>query len=177
LRSRTPLEPLSRALVLLGVLTIAGAFIFERFLLRPTFFKGQRSGKRRVVGELLVQRSRRLAWLAFLLLMGGSVGQLWAQAATVYEVDVIAVTWANVESLLRLTDWGNLWLLRLWLMLGILAGLALTMLLSFPEDDPEWEAEAEEDKAEDDADGDEAEVVAEAAPGTPLGQIIAFGAA
>src|SRR5690606_38411288 len=64
LRSRTPLEPLSRALVLLGVLTIAGAFIFERFLLRPTFFKGQRSGKRRVVGELLVQRSRRLAWLA-----------------------------------------------------------------------------------------------------------------
>lgn len=177
LRSRTPLEPLSRALVLLGVLTIAGAFIFERFLLRPTFFKGQRSGKRRVVGELLVQRSRRLAWLAFLLLMGGSVGQLWAQAATVYEVDVIAVTWANVESLLRLTDWGNLWLLRLWLMLGILAGLALTMLLSFPEDDPEWEAEAEDVKTEDDADGDEAEVVAEAAPGTPLGQIIAFGAA
>jgi copper transport protein len=173
IRNRTPLEPLSRAAVLIGVLTIAGAFIFERFLLRPTFFRGERSDERRVVGAVLVQRSRRLAWLAFLLLMGGSVGQLWAQAATVYEVDVAAVTWANVESLLRLTEWGNLWLLRLWLMLGVLAGLALTMLLTFPEDELAWETD-EEAEAEGE---DEAEVMAEPASGTPLGQIVAFGAA
>ena len=131
-----PLEPLARGLALLGALTIAGGLFFERLLIIPVFFHSGASGFRIApgLGRRLQRRTRHLIWLALLVFGLASVYQLAAQAATLFNVALSDVQGLYMNVVLRTTDWGRLWLWRIWLFSIIAVYMAATALIAAPED-------------------------------------------
>lgn len=123
---RAPFEPLARGLTLIGALAVAGGLLFERLLILPIFFKAGAAPETVALGNRLVRRARRVMWLALLLFIIGSVVQLVGQAATLFNVSLGEMQMLYVNVILRTTDWGGLWLWRLWLF----SVLAIYMLAS-----------------------------------------------
>lgn len=130
-----PFEPLARGLVLLGALTITGGLLFERLLIVPVFFAANASAQARATGRRLLRRARRLLWLAVIILGLASVYQLVGQAATLFNVSLSQIEELYVSVVLRTTDWGRLWLWRIWLFSIVTVYMVANTLIASPLED------------------------------------------
>ena len=117
---QSPIEPVVRWLVLLGVLVVAGAASFELAVAGPVLKRRGFNDRLRLLWEL---RSTRLKATALCLLILASAVQLVMQASAIYEQPILSVLRGPVGTVLAETDWGRLWVWRM----GLAADIAGVM--------------------------------------------------
>lgn len=108
---QSPFSPLLRWLVLLGALTLAGGLVFELLVTRPILFAARSSFALREAGLAFSGRSSRLMWLALVVFLAASVGQLLSLVTvdTSLREALGGPLWTTLSS----TGWGELWLWRI----------------------------------------------------------------
>lgn len=129
---RAPLEGFARGLVLVGALALVGGLLFERLLIVPVFFKAGVSAATVALGVRLLRRARRVMWLALLLFTLSSLYQLVGQAITLFNIPLAQLETLYVSVVLRTTDWGNLWIWRMWLFSIVAIYLIAEALIAAP---------------------------------------------
>ena len=108
---QSPFSPLLRWLVLLGALTMAGGLVLELLVTRPILFAARSSSAMREAGLALSARSSRLMWLALVVFLAASAGQLLSLVTvdTSLGEALGGPLWTTLSS----TGWGKLWLWRI----------------------------------------------------------------
>lgn len=122
---QSPVEPVLRWLVLLSGLAIVGGLSFELLVIRPAL-SGRNAG--RDLGELrerLASRTLKLLWAAIIIFLLASLGQLVVQTAVVFDAPLQEALGRPIKDVITGTEWGNLWLWRVGLLLGIAVVLSL----------------------------------------------------
>jgi copper transport protein len=116
---QSPLEPVVRWLVLMGVLALFGGFVFELLVTRPVLMGLNSSQVFRHLGQRMTSRTFKLVWIAMAVVLIASLAQLVLQTSLVFEVPLHQAIGSNWISILTETRWGNLWLWRVGLLLPI----------------------------------------------------------
>jgi copper transport protein len=121
-------EPVLRWLVLLSGLAIVGGLSFELLVTRHVL-SGRNAGRDlRVLRERLASRSLKLLWVAMVIFLLASLGQLIVQTAAVFDASFQEILGSPIMDIITGTDWGNLWLWRVGLLLAIAVALSLDAL-------------------------------------------------
>lgn len=123
---RSPLEPVLRWLILIGVLALFGGFGFDLLVSRPVLIGKDSNQFFRQLGQRVTSRIFKLIWIATGLVFVASIGQLIVQTALVFDVLVYRSIGSNLLSVLADTQWGKLWLWRV----GLLLPLAVLVLFT-----------------------------------------------
>jgi copper transport protein len=119
----SPWEPVVRALILWGLLTVTGGLVFELVIMGRPAGKDKR-GKE--IQEKLSARMTAVLWVALVVAVVASAGQLLLYAAALFDIPIGQVFGGPLRSALSRTDWGRFWVWRAWLLLllvMVLAGL------------------------------------------------------
>ena len=120
----SPLQPVARWIILLGILSAVGGVTFLIFVARPaltdqdTQYESIAVLRRMVFWGVLI-----MACMASAVLIVASVVQLVVQASVAYETSIMGALGEPLRSLLVETDWGRLWLWR-----ALLAALMMVVL-------------------------------------------------
>lgn len=114
---QSPLEPVVRWLVLMGVLTLFGGFVFELVITRPILLGNNTDQVLRQLGQRMTSRTFKLIWFAMAVVLIASLAQLVLQTSSVFNVPLDQVFGGRLISILTETKWGNLWLWRVGLLL------------------------------------------------------------
>jgi copper transport protein len=122
---QSPLEPVLRWLTLLSIMTIVGGLIFQLLIMRPALHDAGPARVFRKVAQALGQRSVKLNWIAWGLLLVASAGHLLLQTTISYELPLFQAIGRPLGTLLFDTTWGRLWLWRLALLLVLASFLWL----------------------------------------------------
>ena len=119
---QSPIEPVVRWALLLGVLAAVGASSFDLLVAGPVL---RRRGAGDRLGRVWALHSTWLGAAALVLLLLASAFQLAVQASAIYEESIISVVPARVVTVLAETDWGRLWIWRI----GFAAAMAGVMFV------------------------------------------------
>lgn len=125
---QSPLEPVLRWLALLAILAVVGGLGFKLWVLSSALAQAEATEAVQTLALRLNGRLLRGIWLAMGLFLIASVGHLLLQAALVQEVGLVQVVGRPLLDLVAQTEWGRLWLWRLWLFLAL--AVALRFFLS-----------------------------------------------
>jgi copper transport protein len=127
----SPMEPVLRWLALLGILAVVGGLGFELLVTRPVLLRPRASERLRQVGRQLAYRTLKLLWAGMGLFLVASVGQLLVQTSVVHALPLHKTLGSPLASILNGTDWGNLWLWRMGLLLAMAVVMGLALATSF----------------------------------------------
>ena len=115
----SPLEPVLRWLVLLGVLALAGGIVFKLLVARLTLSGLPRDDAHGTLIRSMGSRSRRLLALALGVFGVSSVAHLLLQATLIHEVALAGALGEPLWATLTDTEWGRLWTWRMVLATGL----------------------------------------------------------
>lgn len=122
---QSPADPLLNWLALLSILALVGGLGFELIAWRPVFTRKGASRAIRQTDNKLAARSSRLNWLALVVFLAVSIGQLLNQTLVANEISLSKAIGSPILSILTSTGWGHLWISRVVLLLGTAALIAI----------------------------------------------------
>jgi copper transport protein len=122
---QSPVDPVFRWLVLLGGLMLVGGLAFELLVTKPVLLGADANQNSRLLGQRINARSRRLLLVATGVMLLASLGQLAVQTSVINGVPLHEGLGPPMLSVLGGTQWGQLWLWRMGLLLAVIALLWL----------------------------------------------------
>jgi copper transport protein len=124
---QSPVDPAVRWLVLLSGLVLVGALAFELLVTRPVLLGATSNQNSKLLGQRINTRSYQLLLIVAGVMLLASLGQLVVQASVIHGVPLHEALGIPMLSVLRGSQWGQLWMWRVGLILPVIAWLLLKL--------------------------------------------------
>ena len=124
---QSPVDPVLRWLVLLSGLVLVGGLAFELLVTRPVLLRVDSNQNSKLLGQRVSARSGRLLLIAAGVMLLASLGRLVVQTSVINGVPLYEALGIPMLSVLRGSQWGQLWLWRVGLLLPVLVLVLLRM--------------------------------------------------